>query len=174
MVTGGRRRALVSAALLLAAACVAHAGDARPSGRRALARQARVIAVARCTAVRSSWNAERTLISTYATYEVEEAVTGAAPGDHVLVKALGGTVGSLSQFVVDGPRFEVGSRDVLFLVAADEPGALRTVGLGRGQWRVATDPVRGEDVVIGESEQTAAPAREPLGAVLEDLRQDRQ
>jgi len=183
MVTGGRHTALAALGLIVAAVIptAVRAAGGPDRAREALARHAQVVVLGRCTAIRSNWNAAGTLISTYATYDVEEAVVGAARGEQLMVKALGGTVGHISQMVVDGPRFELGARDVLFLVAADEPDALRTVGLGRGQWRVAADPRSAEDLVIGASgpprglpdgapvAEDGGPA-ERLGAVLEDLR----
>jgi hypothetical protein len=156
-----------------------------------LTQHAQVIVVGRCTAIRSSWNAPGTQISTYATYDVEDAVKGATPGPHLVVKALGGTVGNISQMVVDGARFDVGARDVLFLVESDEPGALHIFGLGLGQWRVSTHPESGQHVVVGPPGRPASlwgsgtsravreqegpripegPAH-PLDAVLETLRE---
>jgi hypothetical protein len=165
-----------------------HAAGPAARTRAELARHAQVIALGRCTAMRCSWNAEHTVISTEAVYDVEEAVTGAKRGEQLVVKALGGSVGNISQMVVGGPRFELGARDLLFLVAGDEPGTLCPVGLAAGRVRVAIDPGSGEDVVVGESgvpcgpprKTAAAPAdredapAESVRAVLEELRRHRQ
>jgi hypothetical protein len=76
---------------------------------------------------------------------VEEGITGAATGSRVTVVAMGGTVGRITQHIVDGPQFEVGRRDLLFLVPAPEAGTFRIYGLSRGQ----LDVDRGGDTCAG-------------------------
>ena len=67
--------------------------------------------------------------------------------DRIVVKALGGTVGTITQVVLDGPQFAVGDRDLLFLVPSDEAGAYQLFGLGQGKVPVRRSTGAGRDLV---------------------------
>lgn len=123
----------------------------RELDRLQLTDRAQVILVARCTSIESRWNAGRTIISTYVGYQVEEVIKGAADGRRVVVKALGGTVGHITQMVVDGPTFHIGERSLLFLIGSDEPGTFRIQGLKQGKFRVYKDPRTGQTMVTQEA-----------------------
>ncbi len=116
-----------------------------------LTQRAEMIVVGRCTAIKSAWNAERTLISTYVSYDVEETIKGGVGDQQIVVKTLGGTVGSITQMVVDGPTFEVGERALLFLTASDEPATFRIQGLPRGKLRIYSDSRTGERVLMRDA-----------------------
>ena len=119
--------------------------------RDQLVHQSKAILVGRCVDIQTNWNAKRTLIFTRATYRIEQAIKGVSQKRDVVVKALGGTVGTISQAVVDGPRFGVGSRDLLFLTNdREEPNLFRLVGLTQGKLSVQTDPATGEDILVGQ------------------------
>lgn len=155
---------------------LAHATSLLPVSLDELAAEATVVAVGRCAEVRAEWNADRTLIYTRATFEIERSVPERPVGDRLVVRALGGTVGPISQAVVDGPRFAVGERDLLLLGDADdEPGVYRILGLSHGKIPIAPHPRTGQDrVVLGPWIVTETPAadgaRPPLpGVRLEPL-----
>ncbi len=102
--------------------------------RDELEQRARLIVVGRCTKVRAAWNLQRTLIFTYATYEVENTIKGAiTTGEFLIVKAEGGTVGDITEWVVRGPYFQEGERALLYLRDVDEPGLFQLVGLSQGK-----------------------------------------
>lgn len=166
---------------------LAHATSLSPMELDDLAAAAKVVVVGRCAEVRSAWNAEHTLIHTWATYEIERSVPERPARDRLTLRALGGTVGPITQAVVDGPRFVVGERDLLFLGDSDEPGVYRLLGLTQGKMPLVPHPRTGEDhVVLGPSIATQGPdaehagpplpgARvEPLDAILKKVRASRE
>ncbi len=116
-----------------------------------LTQRAEMIVVGRCTAIKSTWNAKRTLISTYVSYDVEETIKGGSRDQQIVVKTLGGTVGSITQMVVDGPTFEVGERALLFLTASDEPATFRIQGLRRGKLKIHSDSRTGERFLMRDA-----------------------
>ena len=116
-----------------------------------LTQRAEMIVVGRCTAIKSAWNAKRTLISTYVSYEVEETIKGGVGDQQIVVKTLGGTVGSITQMVVDGPTFEVGERALLFLTASDEPATFRIQGLRQGKLKIHSDSRTGERFLMRDA-----------------------
>ena len=116
-----------------------------------LTQRAEMIMVGRCTAIKSAWNAERTRISTYVSYDVEETIKGGVGDQQIVVKTLGGTVGSITQMVVDGPTFEVGERALLFLTASDEPATFRIQGLRRGKLKIHSDSRTGERFLMRDA-----------------------
>jgi hypothetical protein len=109
--------------------------------------RASLVAVGRCTDLRSAWNAERTIIHTWATYELDRAIPDRRPREQIEVKVLGGTVGNITQTVVGGPVFVVGRRDLLFLTDSDEPGVFRLCGLTQGKVPIIANPATGESEV---------------------------
>ena len=116
-----------------------------------LTQRAEMIVVGRCTAIKSAWNGKRTLISTYVSYDVEETIKGGVRDQQIVVKTLGGTVGSITQMVVDGPTFEVGERALLFLTASDEPATFRIQGLRRGKLKIHSDSRTGERFLMRDA-----------------------
>ena len=80
--------------------------------------------------------------------EVDQQIKGQLPGDSLVLKELGGTVGDITQSVVGGPRFSAGERNLLFLVPADEPERYRTYALELGKVVVRNDPQSGRDVAV--------------------------
>ena len=97
-----------------------------------LTQRAEMIVVGRCMAIRSAWDAKRTRISTYVSYDVEETIKGGLRDQQIVVKTLGGTVGSITQMMVGGPTFEVGERALLFSQRRmnRQPFAFRGCGKG--------------------------------------------
>lgn len=107
--------------------------------------QSQAIFVGRCQKTEAKWSRDRKLISTYATYEVEEPVIGPDSRQQVVVKSLGGTVGTISQVLVGGPVFAPGDHDVLFLTPSDEPAVFKLAGpLDQGRLKVRQDHRTGE------------------------------
>ena len=156
-----------------------------------LTQESQVILVGQCKAINSAWNARRTIISTYVTYDVEEVIKGPSSNQQAIVKTLGGTVGSITQTVVGGPRFEIGERDLLFLTKSDEPKMLRIQGLRQGKIKIHSHPKTGDTVRLrdaprlkeslqaghaiarGKAAQRSvtAPPTKPFGQLLQEIRQ---
>ncbi len=168
-----RIRSLAAVALAMSVG-LAHATSLAPMELDDLAAAAEVVAVGRCVEVRSAWNAEGTLIHTWATYEVERSVPERPARDRLTLRALGGTVGPITQAVVDGPRFVVGERDLLFLGDSDEPGVYRLLGLTQGKMPLVPHPRTGEDrVVLGPWIAPQGPAAGQAGPPLPGARVER-
>jgi len=150
-----------------------------------LTQRAEIIVVGRCTAIQSAWNAKRTLISTYVSYDVEETLKEGLWDKQIVVKTLGGTVGSITQMIVDGPTFEVGERALLFLTASDEPATFRIQGVRRGKLRIYSDSRTGERFLMRDTSplmhgaerrgaplqggNSSVPRKEPLVQVLQEI-----
>jgi hypothetical protein len=84
----------------------------------------------------SQWNPQHTLIFTYTKFQVQRVLKGQAP-PMVVVKQLGGTVGTTVQKVAGVRRLEPGERTVLFLRPGDEnDGTLVITGLMQGNFSV--------------------------------------
>ena len=168
----------------------------KPADLQYLTQNAQIILVGRCTDIKSTWNAEQTLISTYTSYDVVEAIKGASSDQQVVVKTLGGTVGSITQMMVGGPTFEVGERALLFLAASDELATFRIQGLRQGKLRIYSDSKTGERFLMRDASRLvhgaerrgvplqggsliapskavqsppSVPRREPLAQVLQEI-----
>ena len=86
----------------------------------------------------SRWNPQHTLILTYTKFQVQRALKGQAPA-MVMVKQLGGIVGTTVQKVAGVRRLEPGERAVLFLRPGDvNDGTLVITGLMQGNFSVRT------------------------------------
>jgi hypothetical protein len=86
----------------------------------------------------SQWNPQHTLILTYTKFQVQRALKGRAPAI-VIVKQLGGIVGTTVQKVAGVRRLEPGERAVLFLRPGDlNDGTLVITGLMQGNFSVQT------------------------------------
>ena len=134
-----------------------------------LTQRAEMIVVGRCMAINSAWDAKRTRISTYVSYDVEETLKGGLRDQQIVVKSLGGTVGSITQMMVGGPTFEVGERALLFLTASDEPATFRIQGLRQGKLEIYSDSRTGERFLRRET--PSVPRTEPLLQALQQIQQ---
>lgn len=106
------------------------------------------IVLGTCKQVKCEWNEGRTLIHTYATYDVERIVKGHQIKSEIQIKTVGGTVGRISQVIVGGPQFKLGDRDLLFLVPLDGSNAWQVFALAAGKCRVIRDPATNGDSVV--------------------------
>lgn len=178
------RRGLAVAAVLLpalaagpAAATVTAALDVRE-----LVAQADHVVVGRVVSQHAHWDARRRIV-TDVTVEVEQSMKGAAEGERIVVRRLGGAIGDLGMRVAGEPDFTDGERAVLF--AARSGGLLRPVGMSQGVLPIRVDP-RGREMVLPGGQGLAlvrpvqgnrlvtAPAAligpRPLEDVLDDIR----
>jgi hypothetical protein len=133
-------RAAIALALVLYS-CVAEATTARRLSDEELTSSASVIAIGRCTSVRSVWEG-RTLV-TVATIVVEEALKG-SPGTVVTV-ALPGGIDANRRFPVSvvwpgAPTLQVGEDVLLFLEPEEgiSSGAV-VAGFSQGKFSIGRD-----------------------------------
>jgi hypothetical protein len=84
----------------------------------------------------SQWNPQHTMILTYTKFQVQRTLKGQAP-PMVIVKQLGGRVGSTVQKVAGVRGLQPGEQAVLFLRPGDEnDGTLVITGLMQGNFSV--------------------------------------
>lgn len=164
--------------LLQVAALIVSLGSAQattviPPTFDELVDQAEVIFEGNVTDVRSQWvgeGAQRHIVS-YVSFKVEDAVKG-SPGQAYTIRMLGGTVDGESMVISDGPKFQVGDRDIIF-VQNNGSQFIPLVGIMHGRFHVKRD-LNGRDIVttnegeplrdvtkLGREEQTKS-AREAL------------
>jgi hypothetical protein len=105
-------------------------------------------------------------IVTYTRLKVERAVVG-APGSEVLVRTLGGVVGSVGQAVSGDARIAKGERALLFL--AKNSGALVVAGLAQGHFPVALDQSGKERLRASPDAGTLLPRPGPVISAREAL-----
>ena len=110
--------------------------------------QAHAIAVGRVVAVEPRWREGRRGIETALTFEVDQYLKGDL-GRTVSLNVPGGQMGRYRSVMPGAPAFTEGEEVVLFLTA-DTTRAAHVLGLGQGVFRIMTDRVRGERLVVPE------------------------
>ncbi len=88
-------------------------------------------------AVYSQWDGERNLIFTYASIGVEDPLKGERRRS-LLIRQLGGQVGSLHMTVPGMPEFVAGSNVIVFLKDSGN-GTFQVVGMNQGRYVIAED-----------------------------------
>ena len=91
----------------------------------------------RAEAVYSQWDSDRRVIYTYISIGVDEILKGESRRS-LLIKQLGGTVGSLVMTVSGMPGFDVGAGVIVFLEDSGN-GTFQIVGLNQGKYVIAED-----------------------------------
>lgn len=143
------KRSTAAVAAALAALCLATA-PAVASVTEALdlptlVRESDFVLVGRATHAEARWDAGRRIV-TDVTLRVERSMKGdAAPGDEVIVRQLGGSIGELGMRVAGEPTIGTGDRLVLFGRRSGTGAHLRSVGMSQGVLPVRVE--EGRDVV---------------------------
>ena len=96
------------------------------------------IFVGRVTGTRADWNAERSRIYTYVTFEVDRYLLGGGESRVATVRVLGGRVGPYLAMVPGSPRFDVGE-EVLLFCAGGGARVPTVLGMSLGKFTIATD-----------------------------------
>jgi len=100
------------------------------------------VAVVDVASVKADWDARHEqILSTIDLVVVESWKGGAAPGSHLTVVQLGGTVGDLTQTVHGMTRFAPGERAVVFLAGRSDHASV--VGMAQGKRQVHRDSATG-------------------------------
>jgi hypothetical protein len=130
----------------LLVAATAHATTVIPPTFDELVSKAEFIFQGTVTGVRSEWVGEggRRHIVSYVTFKVDDAIKG-NPGASYTLRMLGGTVDGETMAVADGPKFEVGNRDFVF-VEHNGQQFIPLVGIMHGRYRIERDD-NGRDIV---------------------------
>ena len=108
-----------------------------------------VIAVGRAAAMQTVRDPRDDVIHTYVTYELDRWLKGESPR-RVLVKQQGGQAGDRAQVILGGPRFELGRRDLLFLVRADDDASDGDDGVFTLTCAVAGKQPLADEVLFGK------------------------
>jgi hypothetical protein len=143
-------RLLVIAGGLIAGAVSLPATTVIPPTFSQLVDQAEVIFQGTVTRVTSEWigeGAERHIVS-YITFEVKDALKG-SPGKSYTMRTFGGTVDGETMTIGDGPKFDVGDEQILF-VENNGKQVVPLVGLMYGQFHVRKDASGRESVTTNE------------------------
>ena len=130
---------LTTLAALLVGSVSLDATTVIPPTFEQLVDQAQEIFQGSVTKVDSQWigeGADRHIVS-YITFEVKDALKG-APGKTYTMRAFGGTIDGETMMIGDGPKFEVGDEDILF-VENNGTQVVPLVGLMHGQFHVRRD-----------------------------------
>jgi hypothetical protein len=117
-----------------------------PPSFEQLVDQAQVIFHGTVTKVSSHWvgeGAERHIVS-YVTFKVKESLKGGA-GQSFTMRTFGGTVDGETMSIGDGPTFEIGNEDLLF-VENNGTQVVPLVGIMHGRFHVRKDSA-GRDIV---------------------------
>jgi hypothetical protein len=135
---------------LLAFFLLLQAAEASPSTVVAMtleemSERAESIFVGRVTGTRADWNAERTRIYTYVTFDVSRYLKGGSGSRTATVRVLGGQVGPYLASIPGSPRFDRGE-EVLLFCAGGGARVPTVLGLSLGKFTLATDS-SGEKIV---------------------------
>jgi hypothetical protein len=121
--------------------------------------QAQVIFQGTVTKVTSQWvgeGGERHIVS-YITFKVKDGLKG-SPGESFTMRTFGGTVDGETMTIGDGPTFEVGDEDILF-VENNGSQVVPLVGIMHGRFHVRKDGSGREMVTTNEDQPLENVAR---------------
>jgi len=178
------RASLAAAAALsiLGAAATARASLVLALDLPTMVARAEHVAVVDVQSVKSGWDANHEqILSTIDLTVVESWKGGAAPGSHLTVVQIGGTVGDLTQTVHGMTRFVPGERAVVFLTGRADHASV--VGMAQGKRQVRRDIASGRLFVHAPDRagatfirttpaSTTAPVFEIRARPLDDLRSE--
>jgi len=100
--------------------------------------RADMIFTGRVVGKRAEWNAERTRIYTYVTFEVETYLKGGSNARVATVRLLGGQVGRYLAHLPGTPQFGIGE-DVLLFCAGDQARLPSVLGLSLGKFTITSN-----------------------------------
>ena len=128
----------VQLSLIVLIASFSHATTVQRLGLDDLVKKAQTIVVGKVTGSRTYWTADRKLILTNYTIQVDETIKGQA-SRNIEVTAIGGKIGDLELYASGMVSFAKGENAVVFI---EQSGAYHTVvGLGQGKFTVTNDEV---------------------------------
>ena len=130
------RRALKILMACMACAALAAATSVIPISLQQLTQRASTVVEARAQNSWSQWNPQHTLIFTYTRFAVMKALKGETP-QTIVVRQMGGKVGTLRQTVAGVRSWRPGEESMLFLrPSAEGNGVMAIVGLMQGDFRI--------------------------------------
>lgn len=130
--------ALVALALTLGLAIPAAATTIVPVSDEDLALSSQVIVEGRVVAADGSWDAERSAVFTYVTFDVTRVLKGDVAVGRIVIKQRGGAAADGLTVVFGAPTWEPGT-DMLLYLTQNEDGTLRVAHLSLGSFHVVAD-----------------------------------
>jgi hypothetical protein len=134
-----KRVVAVAIAAWLLCAGRAAASDAPKWSTEQLAAFADLVVIARVEAIDAAWDADSDAIYTYVALSVDRVLKGTVPHSSIVIKQLGGRIGSVGLHVSDQAQFDVGETALLFLEVRPRDGTLYTTALWQGKWSVVSE-----------------------------------
>jgi hypothetical protein len=113
-----------------------------------LAGFADVIVTGRVEGVSSAWDTQVSKIYTYVSVIVFDVMKGTAGRERIVIKQLGGTVGSVGLSIQDQAMFAPGEEVLLFLESRPRDRTLYTAALWQGKWIVESAPASGDRMAV--------------------------
>ncbi len=114
------------------------AGTVRAMNLEQMTDRADMIFTGRVVGKRAEWNAERTRIYTYVTFEVETYLKGGSEARVATVRLLGGRVGRYLAHLPGTPQFGIGE-EVLLFCAGQKARVPSVLGLSLGKFTIASN-----------------------------------
>jgi hypothetical protein len=102
-----------------------------------LVKRADLIVQGQVQSVYSQWDEERHLVFTYISIRVDDSLKGASR-QSVLIRQIGGTVGTVQMSVAGVPQFKSGEMAVVFLKRQDD-STFQVVGMNQGLYEIVED-----------------------------------
>lgn len=100
--------------------------------------RADLIFTGRVIGTRAEWNAQRTRIYTYVTFQVDRYLKGGSDAEVATIRLLGGRVGPYIAVLPGTPQFGMGE-DVLLFAAGSGARVPTVLGLSLGKFSITTD-----------------------------------
>lgn len=132
-----KTRIWVLAACMMLAAVSAFATTVRKMELPDLVTSSDSIVQGRVSQVYTQWDENLKVAFTYASLDVDDPLKGSRRRS-VLIRQLGGKVGSLVQTVAGTPKFKRGDEVIVFLKDRND-GAFEVVGMNQGKYEIVDD-----------------------------------
>jgi hypothetical protein len=102
-----------------------------------LAQRADLIVQGQVQSIYTQWDAGRHLVFTYISIRVDESFKGESR-QSVLIRQVGGTVGTIQMSIAGVPQFKSGETAIVFLKRQDD-GTFQIVGMNQGLYEIVED-----------------------------------
>ena len=129
---------LIATALMVAVlAAPAFATTVLKLDMEQLVRRADLIVQGRVESVYSQWDEQRRLVFTYVSIRVDDPLKGERR-QSVLIRQVGGTIGTIQMSVAGAPQFKTGEMTLVFLKRQDD-STFQVVGMNQGLYKIVDD-----------------------------------
>ena len=141
-----------------------------------LVKRSDVIVQGQVQSVYSQWDEQRHLVFTYVSIRVDESLKGESR-QSVLIRQVGGTVGTVQMSIAGVPQFKSGEMAVVFLKSQND-STFQVVGMNQGLYEIVEDFAVSNlfgadlfDIPTGEISKPLAGVRAPLEQLKAKIRE---